>query len=490
MVWIREVSDAQETLLVGVEDRHQRAFRNVEALAQQVDADQHVEGAEPEIPDDLDALQRVDVGMHVAHADALLVQVFGEVLGHALGQHRDQRAVAARRHLADLADQVVDLRARRPQLDRRVDQAGRADHLLGEHAAGFGDLPAARRGRDRERLRTHRVPLLEPQRPVVHARGQAEAVLGERRLAAEVAAVHAAELRHGDVALVDEDQRVVGHVLEQRRRRLARAASGEVARVVLDAGAGAGRLHHFQVEQRALLQPLRFQQSSGRIELPQPLAQLELDAGDRLDQRRTRGDVVRVGVDLDEPDSYDKASHHIVSNASCTTNCVAPMAKVLHDAFTVEQGFMTTIHAYTNDQHILDLPHKDLRRARAAAINLIPTSTGAARAIGLVLPELKGKIDGMSMRAPVPTGSVTDLVVRLVRETTVDEVNEAFRAAAATGRSADTSSTPRIRSSRPTSALAVLVHLRQRADDGERDAWSRSSAGTTTSGATRAGSST
>ena len=107
------------------------------------------------------------------------------------------------------------------------------------------------------------------------------------------------------------------------------------------------------------------------------------------------------------------------------------MAKVLHDAFTVEQGFMTTIHAYTNDQRMLDLPHEDLRRARAAAINLIPTSTGAARAIGLVLPELKGKIDGMSMRAPVPTGSVTDLVVRVSRETSADEVKEAFRTAAA-----------------------------------------------------------
>jgi glyceraldehyde 3-phosphate dehydrogenase len=106
------------------------------------------------------------------------------------------------------------------------------------------------------------------------------------------------------------------------------------------------------------------------------------------------------------------------------------MAKVLHDSFTVEQGFMTTIHAYTNDQRVLDLPHEDIRRARAAAINLIPTSTGAARAIGLVLPDLQGKIDGMSMRAPVPTGSVTDLVVRVGRETSVDEVNEAFRTAA------------------------------------------------------------
>jgi glyceraldehyde 3-phosphate dehydrogenase len=129
-------------------------------------------------------------------------------------------------------------------------------------------------------------------------------------------------------------------------------------------------------------------------------------------------------------DAYDKDAHNIISNASCTTNCVAPLAKILHDAFTIEQGFMTTIHAYTNDQRILDLPHEDLRRARAAAINLIPTSTGAARAIGLVLPDLKGKVDGMSMRAPVPTGSIVDFVARVSRETTVDEVNAAFRAAA------------------------------------------------------------
>jgi glyceraldehyde 3-phosphate dehydrogenase len=132
-------------------------------------------------------------------------------------------------------------------------------------------------------------------------------------------------------------------------------------------------------------------------------------------------------------DAYDPEAHRIISNASCTTNCVAPMAKVLHDAFGIEQGFMTTIHAYTNDQRILDLPHSDLRRARAAAINLVPTSTGAARAIGLVLPDLKGKIDGMAMRAPVPTGSVVDLVVTLGRAAEADEVNEAFRSAADTG---------------------------------------------------------
>ena len=129
-------------------------------------------------------------------------------------------------------------------------------------------------------------------------------------------------------------------------------------------------------------------------------------------------------------DKYDAANHHIVSNASCTTNCVAPMAKVLLDSFGIQQGLMTTVHAYTNDQVILDFPHKDLRRARAAAQNIIPTTTGAAKATALVLPELEGKLDGMAMRVPVPDGSVTDLVVTLEREVTKDEVNAAFKAAA------------------------------------------------------------
>jgi glyceraldehyde 3-phosphate dehydrogenase len=129
-------------------------------------------------------------------------------------------------------------------------------------------------------------------------------------------------------------------------------------------------------------------------------------------------------------DAYDPGTHQIVSMASCTTNCVAPMAKVLHELGGIQSGFMTTIHAYTNDQVILDFPHKDLRRARAAAINLIPTTTGAAKAIGIVMPELQGKVDGISVRAPVSTGSLTDLVVSLGRETSVDEVNAAFRSAA------------------------------------------------------------
>jgi glyceraldehyde 3-phosphate dehydrogenase len=163
-------------------------------------------------------------------------------------------------------------------------------------------------------------------------------------------------------------------------------------------------------------------------------AQKHLDAGAKkvvISAPATDPDItVVLGVN---DDAYDAEKHSIISNASCTTNCVAPMAKVLDDTFGIEQGFMTTIHAYTNDQQILDLPHKDLRRARAAAINLIPTSTGAAKAIGLVLPHLQGKVDGISVRAPVPTGSITDLVVTLRDSATAESVNEAFRTAAESG---------------------------------------------------------
>jgi glyceraldehyde 3-phosphate dehydrogenase len=130
-------------------------------------------------------------------------------------------------------------------------------------------------------------------------------------------------------------------------------------------------------------------------------------------------------------DKYDSAKHHIISNASCTTNCLAPMAKVLNDEFGIVRGLMTTIHAYTNDQVILDFPHKDLRRSRAAALSIIPTSTGAAKAISLVLPELKGKLDGYALRVPVPTGSATDLTVELAKEVPVAEINSALKQASA-----------------------------------------------------------
>jgi glyceraldehyde 3-phosphate dehydrogenase len=163
-------------------------------------------------------------------------------------------------------------------------------------------------------------------------------------------------------------------------------------------------------------------------------AQKHLDAGAKkviISAPATDPDITLVlGVNDDQ---YDADKHSIISNASCTTNCVAPMAKVLDDTFGIEQGYMTTIHAYTQDQMLQDGPHKDPRRARAAALNLVPTSTGAARAIGVVLPHLKGKVDGMSMRAPVPTGSVTDLVVTLRGDATQESVNAAFEAAASDG---------------------------------------------------------
>ena len=141
--------------------------------------------------------------------------------------------------------------------------------------------------------------------------------------------------------------------------------------------------------------------------------------------------TVVLGVNFDE--AYDRDKHTVISNASCTTNCLAPVAKVLNDTVGIRHGLMTTIHAYTADQRLQDMPHKDLRRARAAAINLIPASTGAAKAIGLVIPELQGKLHGFAVRAPVPTGSVVDLTVECARETSVEEVNSAFAQAAASG---------------------------------------------------------
>jgi glyceraldehyde 3-phosphate dehydrogenase len=157
-----------------------------------------------------------------------------------------------------------------------------------------------------------------------------------------------------------------------------------------------------------------------------------LDAGAKkviISAPATEPDVtVALGVNFDS--DYDPENHHVISNASCTTNCLAPLAKVLHEAFGIEQGLMTTIHAYTADQRLQDMPHKDLRRARAAALNLIPTTTGAAKAVGLVLPELNGKLNGFAMRAPVPTGSVVDLTFDSEKATNPEEVNAAVKAAA------------------------------------------------------------
>ena len=171
-------------------------------------------------------------------------------------------------------------------------------------------------------------------------------------------------------------------------------------------------------------------ESTGRFTTG-PTARAHLQAGAKkvIISAPAKDEDITIVMGVND-DAYDPATHDVLSNASCTTNCVAPLAKVLLDNFGIVKGLMTTIHAYTNDQVILDFPHKDLRRARAGAANIIPTTTGAAKATALVLPELKGKLDGMALRVPVPDGSLVDLVVQLNREATKDEVNAAFRAAA------------------------------------------------------------
>jgi glyceraldehyde 3-phosphate dehydrogenase len=163
-------------------------------------------------------------------------------------------------------------------------------------------------------------------------------------------------------------------------------------------------------------------------------AKAHIDAGAKkvIISAPAKNEDVTVVMGVNHTD-YDPSSHHVISNASCTTNCLAPMAKAINDEFGIVKGLMTTIHAYTADQNLQDGPHKDLRRARAAALNMVPTSTGAAKAIGLVLPELKGKLDGYAMRVPVPTGSATDLTIEVSREVTVEEVNAAVKKAAEEG---------------------------------------------------------
>ncbi len=171
-------------------------------------------------------------------------------------------------------------------------------------------------------------------------------------------------------------------------------------------------------------------ESTGRFEdRPSASKHLEAGAAKVIISAPAKNPDLTVVLGVNE-DRYDPATHHIISNASCTTNCLAPLAKVLHESFTIKRGLMTTIHSYTNDQRLLDLPHQDLRRARAANLSMIPTSTGAARAIGEVLPALKGKLDGMAIRVPTPNVSVVDLVAEVARTTTERDVNAAFRAAA------------------------------------------------------------
>ena len=290
---------AQEAFLVGVQDRDQRAFGNVEPLAQQVDADQHVERTEAQIANDLDAFQGVDIRMQVAHADAGFLHVFGEVFGHALGQRGHQHALVLRRAFAGLVQQVVDLVGDRADDADRVDQPGGADDLFDEHAAGLFHFPRTRRRGDMHRLRAHGFPFLELERAIVDAGRQAKTEFGEGRFAVEVAFEHAADLRHRHVGLVDDQQRVVRDVLEQGRRRFARAAPGQVARIVLDARTMPRGFEHLDVEHCTLFQPLGLQQLVIRLEPRETVFQFGFYLADRLLHGGARRDVMRIRIDGD-----------------------------------------------------------------------------------------------------------------------------------------------------------------------------------------------
>ena len=289
---------AQKALLVRVQDRHQRAFRDIQPLTQQVDADQHVEHAQAQVADDFDSLQRINVGMEVAHLYPVFGQVLGQVLGHAFGEGRDQNAPATADDDARLGEQIVDLPLDRPDFGHRVDEAGGADDLFGKRAAGAFHLPRARRRAHEHRLRAERVPLLEPQRPVVEAAWQPKAEFAQDALSRGVTPGHAADLRDRHVAFIDDEQRVLRQVLKQRGRRFAGHTAGQVPRVVLDRLAAARRLHHLDVERAALLQALGLEQLALLGELLQAVLQLDLDVLDRLLQRGPGRDIMAVGVDM------------------------------------------------------------------------------------------------------------------------------------------------------------------------------------------------
>ena len=300
---------AEIALLVGVQDGHERDFGQVESFAEQIDPDQAVELAEAQVADQGHALQRVDVRVQVAHAQAVLLVVLGEVLGHALGQRGDEDPLVALGPRAHLRHEVVHLGARGPHGDLRIHEPGGPDDLLGDRPtfprlarprplpAGQGQLVRSRRGRDVEGLADEHRELLERERPIVEGRRQAESVLDERLLPRPVARVHPADLRDGDVRLVDDDDGVLREVVHQRGRILARLAPGQMARVVLDPVAVADLPQHLHVEQRPLLEPLGLEEPPARPEEAEPLPQLVRDARQRLLELRRRRHVVARGVD-------------------------------------------------------------------------------------------------------------------------------------------------------------------------------------------------
>ena len=342
---LRERPDvAQESLLVGVEDRHERHLRQVESLAQQVHAHQHVEHPGPQVFENLDALQRVDVRVDVAVAHAHAVEVFRKLLGHAFGDGRHEHLVVVLHALVDLPDQVVDLVQRHAHLQRRVHQPRGADQLFDDHALALHQLVVRGRGAHVDRRALQLFELREGQRAVVLGRREAEAVLHEVLLAGAVAAEHGVDLRQGDVALVHDHQVVLREIVDQAEGARPGGASVEVARVVLDARAVAQLLDHFEVVLHALLDALRLHRTPGAFEELDLLAQVEVDLlHGGVDALFGRHEQVR-GVERDAVERGDALSRdgvdrldglHLVVEEHHAEALVAELAEGRHDVHRV-----------------------------------------------------------------------------------------------------------------------------------------------------------
>ena len=269
---------AQIAFLIGVEDRDERAFGDVEPLAQQVDANQHIKGADAQIADDFNPFQRIDVGMNVANAQTGFMHVFGQRFGHLLRQGGDEGAIARGGRRLRLGDHVVHLGFGRPDDANRVDQPGRADHLFDEHPIGPRQLPFSRRRGNEDGRGAHRLPFLKLQRTVIGAGRQPKAIFRQSGFPVPVAFEHPADLRDHHMAFIHDQKRIVGQIFKQGRRRHAGRTAGEVARVVFDPVADARRLEHLKIESRPFAQPLRFKQFALGVQLLKAKAQLFLNA--------------------------------------------------------------------------------------------------------------------------------------------------------------------------------------------------------------------
>ena len=285
---------AQESFLVGIKNRHQRHLGHIQPLAQQIDADEYIELAQPKPAHNLHALDSVDVGVHVAHTNAHLLQIVREIFRHALGQRRHQHALAFPFSQTDLVQQIIDLPLHRTNFQDRIKQTRRPDHLLDHHTFRQLQLELARRGRHVHEPGHQLHELIKNQRSIVECTRQPEAVIDQRKLPRTIAVVHTTDLRKRDMRLVDHHEIVVGEVIQQTGRTFSRLTSADMARIILDAGTGTDLRQHFQIEICALIESLRFQQLSLQAKLCQAFAEFLADRHTRaLDRRAIRDEMLR-----------------------------------------------------------------------------------------------------------------------------------------------------------------------------------------------------